>query len=83
MPRAPPPPAATDPMPLTRDVRPGETIRIGDDIVINVERASGQRARLSINTTLPIRHDKAGAKPAASTEPTAPRPTLIRPAQAG
>lgn len=68
-------------MPLTRDVRPGETIRIGDDIVINVERASGQRARLTINTSLPIRHDKAGPKPAAPDP--GPRPTLIRPAQAG
>lgn len=69
-------------MPLTRDVRPGESIRIGDDIVINVERASGQRARLTINTTLPIRHDKAGPKPAATEQP-APRPTLIRPATTG
>lgn len=68
-------------MPLTRDVRPGDILRIGDT-VISVERASGQRARLRIDSALPIRHDRAGSESAPAEDAgkaAKPRPTLFKP----
>ncbi|MCR6496229.1 hypothetical protein LJB71_08365 [Thermomonas sp. S9] len=61
---------------LTRVVRPGDTLQIGDDIIV-VEHASGQRARLRINSDRPVRHL---TKPQAAKAETAsaPRPLLTR-----
>lgn len=77
-------------MPLIRELKPGDSLRIGD-ITIVAERKTGQSARLSIDTTLKVQHIKAGATPAASSPApaataaaeVAPRPTLFKPAQPG
>lgn len=77
-------------MPLVRELKPGDSLRIGD-ITIVAEPKTGKAARLRIDTTLPIQHLKAGATPAtippapadkAGAE-AAPRPTLFKPAQPG
>lgn len=46
---------------LKLEIRPGESILIGDDIVVTLEKKSGQRARLSFEAEqdTPIR--KAGS----------------------
>lgn len=78
-------------MPLVRELKPGDSLQIGD-ITIVAEPKTGKAARLRIDTNLPIRHMKAGATPAASkpapavtaaAEAASPRPTLFKPAQPG
>jgi len=77
-------------MALVRELKPGDTLRIGD-ITIVAEPKTGKAARLRIDTNLPIQHLKAGAMPAAAPAPAAkaaaeaapPRPTLFKPAQPG
>ena len=57
---------------LTRVVRPGDTLQIGDDVIV-VEHASGQRARLRISSDRPVRHltkpQTAKAETAAASRP--------------
>jgi hypothetical protein len=62
-------------MALHREVKPGDTLRIGDTVIV-VEHKSGQATRLRIDTSLPIHQTKAGQVPAAPSE--APKPTLSR-----
>lgn len=75
-------------MPLFRELGPGDTLRIGDTVIV-AERKTGQRTRLRIDTPHRIQHHKAGTAPAAPSAPSGasdatPRPTLFRPAtQAG
>lgn len=72
-------------MPLYREVKPGDTLRIGDSVLV-IERKSGQVSRLRIDTTLPVHHTKADATEApapsapVAAAPEAPprRPTLFR-----
>lgn len=66
-------------MALFREVKPGDTLRIGDTTIV-VDRKSGQTTRLRIDTPLKIQQTKAGQAPAASTPAVtaAPKPTLFR-----
>lgn len=77
-------------MPVFRDVKPGDVLRIGDT-VIEVEYKSGARARLRIDSPLEVKHQMAQAasmtRPAPIAPTTAPRdavashtlPRLTRP----
>jgi hypothetical protein len=66
-------------MALSLEVLPGDRIRIGTSI-ITVEEKSGRRSRLSIDSTDPVRHDRAGSKPATAPAPTpGGPPRLTRP----
>lgn len=47
-------------MALHLDVEPGDTIRIGDHTTVRMERKSGQRARLRIESSEDINQFKAG-----------------------
>lgn len=64
-------------MPLYREVRPGDTVRIGDT-VIRVEHKSGQTMRWSIDTDLPVVHSK-GLKPSPTTAESPPQPAPDKP----
>lgn len=59
---------------LTRVVRPGDTLQIGDDLIV-VEHASGQRARLRITSERTVRHTP---KNQAAGDRPASRPLLTR-----
>lgn len=61
---------------LTRVVRPGDTLQIGDDVIV-VEQASGQRARLRITSDRPVRHLSKN-QPAPATSGGAAQPLLTR-----
>ena len=66
-------------MPLVRELKPGDTLRIGDTTV-TFEKKTGQRTRVQIDTTLPVKHIPAQPK----QEPAKPRASLIKPVlQAG
>lgn len=47
---------------LRIELKPGESVRIGDDILVTLEEKSGQRARVafSADRSIPIRKVKGG-----------------------
>lgn len=61
---------------LTRVVKPGDTLQIGDDVIV-VEHASGQRARLRITSARPVRHLSKN-QPATADAAAAAPPLLTR-----
>jgi hypothetical protein len=60
-------------MALFLELEPGDQVRIGKTTVVRMERKSGQRARLRIQSTDDVDHVKAGGEAAAPTpaEPSA------------
>lgn len=48
---------------LRIELKPGESVRIGDDILVTLEEKSGQRARVafSADRSIPIRKVKSGS----------------------
>jgi len=64
-------------MPLFLDVEPGDAVRIGADTVVRVERKSGQRTRLRIDSEYKIELDRAAAEPA-RPDPPIRRPNIPR-----
>lgn len=62
---------------LTRVVKPGDVLTIGDDVIV-VEFASGQRARLRINSDRPVRHQNKSQAAQAETASASPPPLLTR-----
>ena len=60
-------------MALHIEVEPGDSIRIGPHTTVRMERKSGQRARLRIDSTEDIAQYKAGeAVPAIESPPVLP-----------
>lgn len=63
-------------MALFLDAEPGDEIRIGQSVV-RIERKSGQKARLRIESTEDVHHTKPGDEPEQPAAPAftrAPRP---------
>ena len=66
-------------MALLLDVEPGDTVRIGVGTRVRVERKSGQRARLHIESEYSVALDRAGSEQSADRPRSdTPPNTLIR-----
>ncbi len=62
-------------MALFLDVEPGDVVRIGADTVVQVERKSGQRTRIRIDSEYKVQFNRAGK---AERPTAAPETPLIR-----
>lgn len=67
-------------MALTRNVKPGDILHVGDGITIAIERASGQRARVRITdpNNMPIRHESNQSKAETASNNGEESPVLTR-----